>query len=82
MCQAVELRRSQNINDVFNGSHRRKGRGVKVEDIFYSSFGSNDIPMTEDFNVYMEDQIQAPKLVILSKATIEVTVEAAARILK
>jgi hypothetical protein len=39
--------------------------GVPAKAIFCSSIEGHDIPLGDDFNVYMKEQIQEPKLVIL-----------------
>lgn len=43
----------------------KEGIGVPSAAIFCSSLKGHGIPFTEDFNDYMKEQIQAPKLVVL-----------------
>jgi len=43
----------------------KEGIGVPSAAIFCSSLKGHGIPFTEDFNDYMKQQIQAPKLVVL-----------------
>lgn len=43
----------------------KEGIGVPQDAIFCSSVPGHGIPLSEDFNAYIKDQIQTPKLVIL-----------------
>lgn len=43
----------------------KEGVGVPQDAIFCSSVPGHGIPLSEDFNAYIKDQIQTPKLVIL-----------------
>ncbi|MBX3430009.1 MAG: toll/interleukin-1 receptor domain-containing protein [Hyphomonadaceae bacterium] len=39
--------------------------GVPADDVFCSSLPDNGIPLTEDFNTYIKDEIKGPALVII-----------------
>ncbi|MBB4054045.1 hypothetical protein GGR20_003717 [Devosia subaequoris] len=45
-------------------SFLKEAIGVPAKSIFCSSIGGHDVPLTVDFNDYMKEKIQKPKLVI------------------